>query len=87
MGLEGVVIGRLAPGGAGERAGLRATRQRPGGRLELGDVIVKVDGERVEMVDDLLTILDRHQVGEPVTMEYLREGRRQQVTVTLQAVQ
>ncbi|WP_447974201.1 S1C family serine protease [Nitrospira sp. Kam-Ns4a] len=86
-GIRGVVVGRIAPGGAADKAGLRGTRETFGGRIELGDVIVAVDGEPVEEMDDLLTILDRHKVGDKVTIEVLRDGRRKAVTVTLQAVE
>ena len=52
-----------------------------------GDVILRVDGKPVPSVDDLLTILDHHAVGDHVQVEFLRDGRTQQVTVILQAIE
>lgn len=56
------------------------------GRIEVGDVIVAVDGKPIETVDDLLDVMELHKVGEQVTVDYLRANRRYQVSVTLQAV-
>ncbi|MFQ5931414.1 MAG: S1C family serine protease [Nitrospiraceae bacterium] len=84
--IKGVVIGQVAKDSAAMRAGLRGVRINEAGRIELGDVITRVDGEPVEVVDDLMVILDRHRVGDRVSVEYARDGRRREVTVTLQAL-
>jgi S1-C subfamily serine protease len=83
-GMKGVIIGRIAPGGPAGRAGLRGTRETMGGRIRLGDVITKVDGKPVEAVDDLLRILESHKIGDQIAVEFLRDSRSRQVTVTLQ---
>lgn len=85
-GIKGVVIGQVAEGSAAMRAGLQGVRINEVGRIELGDVITRVDREPVEVVDDLMVILDRHRVGDQVSVEYARDGRRREVTVTLQAL-
>ena len=86
-GIQGLIIGRVAPGGPAERAKLRGTRETIAGRIELGDVISKVDGLPVKTVDDLLRILDRHKVGDQVRVEYIRDGQTQEVLITLQALE
>ncbi len=85
-GIKGLVIGRVQPGGPAARAGLRGARETFSGRIEIGDVIVAVEGKPVEVVDDLMAILERHKVGDQVTVDILRGNRRQQVIVTLQAI-
>jgi S1-C subfamily serine protease len=85
-GIKGVVIGQVSRNSAAAQAGLQGVREAGFGRIELGDVIIKLDGQPIEVVDDLLRILDRHKVGDQVELEYLRDGHRDQVTVTLQAV-
>lgn len=57
-----------------------------GGRISLGDVVTAIDGEAVRTVDDLLTILDRHKVGDRVNVEVERDGASRAVTITLQEV-
>jgi len=85
-GIKGVVVVSVAPGSAAEQAGLRGSQELETGEVELGDVITGVDGESVEVMDDLLTILDRHKVGDRVRVELLRDGKRREVTVVLQQV-
>ncbi|MCC2642521.1 MAG: Peptidase HtrA family [Nitrospira sp.] len=85
-GVQGVIIGKVGRGSAAELVGLRGVRETRGGRIELGDIIVGVDGKQVRTVDDLMDRMEEHKVGDQVTIEYIRGNRRQQATVTLQAV-
>ena len=86
-GVRGVVIRKVTPEGAAARAGLTGLRSVKGGQVALGDVVTALGGEAVRTVDDLLTILDRHQVGDQVAVEVVREGKSRTVTLTLQAVE
>jgi len=54
--------------------------------VELGDVITAVDGKQVKTLDELMDVMERHKVNDQVTVEFLRETRRERVSVTLQAV-
>ncbi len=85
-GVQGVIIWHVASGGAAEQAGLEGVREIVGGRIELGDIITKVDGEPIQVADDLLRILDRHNVADRVRLEVVRKGKSRSVTVTLQAL-
>jgi S1-C subfamily serine protease len=85
-GVQGLIIGKVGQGSPAERAGLRGARETAMGRIQLGDIIVAVDGKPIETVDDLMDVMETHKVGDQVTVEYLRGNRRQQVRVTLQAV-
>jgi len=85
-GVKGVIIGKVGRGSAAERVGLRGARETMGGRVELGDILVAVDGKPVETVEELMDEMEKHKVGDQVTIEYARGNRRLQATVTLQAV-
>jgi S1-C subfamily serine protease len=85
-GVKGLIIGKVSRGGAAERAGLQGARETLPGRVELGDVIVSVNGKPVATVDELMDVMEDHKVGDRVTVDILRGSRRQQVVVTLQAV-
>ncbi|HNL88461.1 MAG TPA: S1C family serine protease, partial [Nitrospira sp.] len=85
-GVKGVIIGKVGRGSVAERVGLRGARETMGGRVELGDILVAVDGKPVETIEDLMDAMEKHKVGEQVTIEYVRGNRRLQATVTLQAV-
>ena len=79
----GVLIVSVLPGGAAANAGLRGVVQTEEGDLELGDIIVAIDTEKVDNNDDLFKILDKHKVGDTVTVEIIRQGRHSKVPVTL----
>jgi len=86
-GIKGAVLMRLAAASAAGRAGLKGAVETATGEVILGDVITAVDGEKVETADDLMTILDRHKVGDRVTVEYVRGDAKRQAVVTLQAIE
>jgi S1-C subfamily serine protease len=88
MGLNadsGVLIQKVIPGGAAERAGLRGgTEQAYVGNTPImlgGDLIVAIDGQPIADPQDITSIMDRHQAGDTISVTILR-GRRQ-MTVKL----
>ena len=85
-GVKGVIIGKVGRGSAAERIGLHGARETAAGRVELGDIIVAVDGKPVETIDDLMDVMEQHKVGDQVTIEFARGNRRLQAVATLQAV-
>ena len=48
-----------------------------------GDVITAINGEPVATLDDMLTLLERHQPGETVTLTLWRAGKTRQQAVVL----
>lgn len=82
---EGVVIWQVAPGGAAANAGLRGLTQTENGDIEIGDILVGIDNEKLDNTDDLYRILDKHQLGDTVQVEIIRNGRRITVPVRLTA--
>ncbi|CUQ66590.1 Peptidase S1C, HtrA family [Candidatus Nitrospira inopinata] len=85
-GIKGLIIGKVARGGSADRAGLRGVREAAGGRIELGDILVAVEGTPVETVDDLLDVLEKFKVGDRIKVDVIRNNKRTSVDVTLQAV-
>ena len=80
---EGVLIWQVLPGSAAANAGLRGLTQTENGDVELGDIIVGIDSQKVSNTDDLYKVLDKHQVGETVRVEIMRNTRRVTVPVRL----
>src|SRR5262249_46865359 len=66
LGVKGVLVARVQPGGAAAAAGLRPTRRDAGGDIEWGDLIVAVAGKAVESRDDLLMMIENQSVGDQV---------------------
>jgi S1-C subfamily serine protease len=80
---QGVLILRVMPNGAAAEAGLRGMRADRSG-IRLGDIIVAFDGKVVNNSQDLYAALEHHQIGDTVTLTIERDGKRQDVQVTLQ---
>jgi serine protease DegQ len=69
---RGVVVLRVVPGGPADTA-----------RLRPGDVITGMDEAAVDTVEDLFGELRQRKPGSQVRLTIVRDGRRQEVTVTL----
>lgn len=76
----GVLIQKVLPGGAAERAGLRGGNEQAylGNQPIMigGDLIIAIDGQQVTDPQDISAIMDRHQAGDTVSVTIVR-GRRQ----------
>ncbi|PYS22204.1 MAG: peptidase S1 [Acidobacteria bacterium] len=81
---DGVLIWSVQLGGPAANAGLHGLVQTDDG-VELGDIIVAIDGQKVADNDDLYKILDKHQIGDTINVEIIRRGRRMTVPVRLTA--
>jgi S1-C subfamily serine protease len=80
---EGLLIVQVVPGGSAANAGLHGLTQTENGEVELGDIIVGIDGEKVNNNDDLARSLDKHQIGDTIKVDVMRNGRRMSLPVRL----
>jgi len=87
LGVRGVLVVDVVAGSAAARAGIRPTRRDESGRIRLGDIIVALDGRKVVSPNELFLELEKHKVGDVVTLSLLRDGKTVQSKVTLEAVQ
>src|SRR3989440_5223577 len=82
----GTMIWQVQPGGPAANAGLRGLVQTEDGDIELGDIIIAIDGEKIGNSDDLYRTLDKHHVDDTVNVEVMRNGRSMKVPVRLSDV-
>jgi S1-C subfamily serine protease len=82
---KGVVVLQVAPGSPAERAGVVAAQMTRAGRVQLGDVIVALDGKAIDDFAGLVAALDTHQFGDRVTLTVRRNGERRDLPITLSA--
>lgn len=68
---RGAMLTQVEHGGPASEAGLMSH-----------DLVVRLDGEPVTGVDDLVRLLDRNRIGKAVAVEVLRLGRPRSFTVT-----
>ena len=80
---DGAMIWTVRAGGAGANAGLRGLSRTTDGDVAIGDIIVGIDGQKISTDDDVYRVLDKHQLGDSVNVEVLRNGRRATIPVKL----
>lgn len=85
-GVDGVPILEVAPNGPAAKAGLQGLRQTSRG-IELGDVIVGVNGAPVHAYQDLYFAFDERKAGDVVKLTVLRDGKVVDVDTALTVVQ
>ncbi len=86
IGIEGVGILEVFKGSSAEEAGLREVKRLSNGRIEMGDIIIEVDGSHVKSSTDLVRILDRHEVGDEVDIVIIRKNVKKPVRIIIQSV-
>lgn len=69
-GKGGASVVEVIPGGPADEAGVRS-----------GDIIVRLEGERIEGVDDIHRGLGAGTIGRPITMDLIRSGRSLTLTI------
>ena len=69
---SGVVIAEVASKGSAKAAGLQAY-----------DVIVEMDGQKIEGIQNLRKVLYSHKVGDKMEVTYYRNGQKQTTTISL----
>jgi S1-C subfamily serine protease len=84
---QGALIIKVVPDSPADKAGLRGNRRDDQGQPHLGDIITAIDKKQIKSGQDLFAVLDRYKVGDTVTVTFIRDDQRQQVKVTLAAVE
>lgn len=84
--MKGVLIMAVQPGSPAEKAGLQPTHRNQQGNIQLGDLIVAIDGRKVESGNQLLDIFEGREAGDSVVVTVSRDGKQRQVTVILEPI-
>jgi protease Do-like 1, chloroplastic len=86
-GVNGVLVMGVMAGSGAETAGIQATRRDPKtGAVTLGDRIIALNGQAVTNTTDLFRALDRHRVGDTITVKVQRGSGTATLKVELQAL-
>ena len=83
----GLLIVQVVSGGAADRAGLHGGSERAYlGNVPImlgGDLIIAIDGEKVEDQQDLAQVMNKHRAGDAVRVTIYRGKNKMDVSVTL----
>ncbi|MCB9135709.1 MAG: trypsin-like peptidase domain-containing protein [Anaerolineales bacterium] len=87
---RGVLVADVLPNSPADSAGLQGSTKDAtieGQQVRVGgDVITAIDGQAVTGIDELIAYLARStSVGQKVTLSFIRDGKEQTTSVTLQA--
>ncbi|HTM18861.1 MAG TPA: trypsin-like peptidase domain-containing protein, partial [Kofleriaceae bacterium] len=84
--MAGVVVVGVQQGSGAERAGLRSLPSDAMGRFNISeaDIIVAMEGKDIGDSSDLFRQLDKHKVGDTVTLTVQNGGKKRDVSVTLE---
>jgi S1-C subfamily serine protease len=83
----GLLIVQVVSGGAADRAGLHGGNERAlYGNTQImigGDLIVAIDGDRIESQQDLAQVMNRHRAGDTIKVTVYRGKKKLDVNVVL----
>ena len=84
---SGVLIERVLPGGAADRAGLHGGNEQAYlGNTPImlgGDLIIAIDGQQVQDPQDINSIMEKHQPGDMVNVTIVRGRRKMTIKLML----
>lgn len=83
--IEGVVVYAVTEGGAAERAGIRPLYLDRYGNVQLGDVIIAVNGQTIAAYSDLFLELEKYSPGERIIVTVMRDNERINIPLALDA--
>ena len=70
--VEGVYVASVEQYSAAEKSGIK-----------IGDVITAIDGKEVKTMDELNEIKNKHAIGDKITLKIYRDGKTQDIQLTL----
>jgi len=75
---EGVVISYIFPNSPSEKSGLHGTTKN-----KLGDIILKINGDKLNDNNDLILSLEKYKPGDKITLTIQRDNKQFEVEVVL----
>ncbi len=81
--LEGVLITHVVEGSAAAKAGLQPTYRDQSGRIQLGDIIIAMNREKLKSGNDLILALEKYKPGETVQLTIIRNEKQREISLKL----
>jgi S1-C subfamily serine protease len=77
---SGILVLNPQQGSAAAKAGVKGTTRTASGAIELGDIIIGIDNDKIDSEKDLFQAIEKHQVGDRVTLKLLRSMKKTAVS-------
>lgn len=85
LGLKGALVWSVEENSNAERIGIQPTYRDRYGRIQLGDVIVKFNGQDISTGDDLLLELEKYDPGDRISLVIMRDSQTYEVDLELES--
>ena len=82
-GIEGVMVKDVYEGSGADKAGLRPTFMTRDGRVQLGDIITRINDDKIADYGDLAQALEKYSPDDVVKVSFIRDGDDESVELTL----
>jgi S1-C subfamily serine protease len=86
-GIQGVIVMGTVPNTEPALKGMRGLSRSQRGRIQLGDVIVEIDGREITNESDYADVMEEHRPGDIVEVITLRDNQRLRYEIELQTPQ
>ena len=83
LGINGIAVIGLVDGSDAQRKALIPAKFYSDGTIDFGDIIVSVDGKKIDSIEDLEDILEKKKVGSIVELGILRGNKKIKVPIKL----
>ena len=81
--MEGAMLKIVKEGSGADKAGLHGFQMNENGFYNPGDIITKVNGEKIRNNNDLFLVLEKYAPGDQIEVEYIRDTESQNTIVEL----
>lgn len=83
FGFKGALVVDVIKGSAAAKVGIRSTLRDRYGNIRWGDIVVGLDGEKVESRNDLLLLLEEYKAGDLVKLTIVRDEQEMELDLVL----
>ncbi len=80
---KGIVVKYVDPKSPAAKAGLKGMQRDRRGRYIIGDILLSIDGKKVNNYDEIFNVLEKYKAGDKVKISYLREDKVKSTTLRL----
>ncbi len=81
---KGALVQEVVPGGPADKAGIRGGASASPTEIAAGgDLIIELDGRKINSPDDVAAAIADNKPGDKVTVKYVRDGKEREAQITL----
>lgn len=81
--IDGVMVMDVYEGSGADKAGLRPTLRTRNGRVQLGDIIIGINDDKISDYNDLVQALEKYSPDDNIKVSYIRDTEEYEVDLTL----